>query len=331
MLFQFILSIVTAHVVTISNVEPRVDDKGNIIDAHDGSIQSFDDDPTLYYVHAVQYGLCKSDGCDFNKVDNCGRRRNHNITIWTTRDFINWQYHGIAVSGKEIGNLVIYRPHLIYNEMTKTYVLWWNEIAGAYLGYRVATSSSPLGPFVLKNIVNNTASCGDFDFIVDKITKKAYIAHGCEYYMLMNPLTDDYMDIDWAGKNVTIPDGIQQPRGPAFKDYFVEAPAFWERKGTYYLSFGECCCFCDYGSGIRVYMAPHAIGPWVEQPGLENPGRNNGLNTGNSTTHAQQNFVTRVKLKNGDYGYMWNGDRWGQAPDGLKAELQTIKITLTVT
>ena len=39
---------------------------GNIIDAHDGSIQQFEKNG-LYYVHAMQYGLCEEPpnyGCD---------------------------------------------------------------------------------------------------------------------------------------------------------------------------------------------------------------------------------------------------------------------------
>lgn len=332
MWFASLLIAAVARTVTISNVQPRVDVNGKIIDAHDGSIQAFEDDPTLYYVHAVQYGLCKSDGCNF--AANCGRHKDHNISMWTTRDFTNWEYHGVAVSGHEIGDLVIYRPHLIYNAGTKTYILWWNEIqppgskTGQYLGYRVATSSSPLGPFVLKNFINQTSNCGDFDFIIDKITRRAYIARSCNFYMVMNPLTEDYMNIDWAGENVTIPDGVQQPTGPAFKDYYVEAPAFWERNGIYYIAFGKCCCFCKEGSGIRVYMAPSASGPWVEQPGIENPGRDNGKDNGTSTTRAQQNVVTRVKVKNGGYEYMWNGDRWGQSPDGLKGHEPQFKAML---
>lgn len=52
--------------VTINNLKPRLDVNGNIIDAHDGSIQQFEKNG-LYYVHAMQYGLCEEPpnyGCD---------------------------------------------------------------------------------------------------------------------------------------------------------------------------------------------------------------------------------------------------------------------------
>jgi hypothetical protein len=52
--------------VTINNLQPRYDTQGVIIDAHDGSIQQFEKNG-LYYVHAMQYGLCQEPpnyGCD---------------------------------------------------------------------------------------------------------------------------------------------------------------------------------------------------------------------------------------------------------------------------
>lgn len=52
--------------VTIDNLKPRLDIDGNIIDAHDGSIQQFKS-RGLYYMHAMQYGLCEEPpryGCD---------------------------------------------------------------------------------------------------------------------------------------------------------------------------------------------------------------------------------------------------------------------------
>ena len=52
--------------VTINNLKPRLDARGVIIDAHDGSIQQFEKNG-LYYMHAMQYGLCEEPpkyGCD---------------------------------------------------------------------------------------------------------------------------------------------------------------------------------------------------------------------------------------------------------------------------
>jgi hypothetical protein len=59
-------SFIHAIQVTINNLKPRLDINGVIIDAHDGSIQQFEKNG-LYYMHAMQYGLCEEPanyGCD---------------------------------------------------------------------------------------------------------------------------------------------------------------------------------------------------------------------------------------------------------------------------
>jgi len=61
-----LVSIVNAVLVTIDNRLPRLDVNGVIMDAHDGSVQQFVSGG-LYYMHAMQYGLCEEPpnyGCD---------------------------------------------------------------------------------------------------------------------------------------------------------------------------------------------------------------------------------------------------------------------------
>ncbi len=62
----FLVPIANALMVTIDNRLPRLDVSGMIVDAHDGSIQQFASGG-LYYMHAMQYGLCEEPpnyGCD---------------------------------------------------------------------------------------------------------------------------------------------------------------------------------------------------------------------------------------------------------------------------
>ena len=77
-----LLAVVTVTVVnavprnvTIDNLKPRLDVNGVIIDAHDGSVQQYGG-KGLFYMHAVQYGLCAEPakyGCD-QTPDHCGFR-----------------------------------------------------------------------------------------------------------------------------------------------------------------------------------------------------------------------------------------------------------------
>jgi hypothetical protein len=62
----FLLPIINAVLVTIDNRVPRLDVNGQIVDAHDGTVQQFQPGG-LYYMHAMQYGLCQEPpnyGCD---------------------------------------------------------------------------------------------------------------------------------------------------------------------------------------------------------------------------------------------------------------------------
>jgi hypothetical protein len=62
----FLVPIVNAILVTIDNRLPRLDVNGAIVDAHDGTVQQFVPGG-LYYMHAMQYGLCEEPpnyGCD---------------------------------------------------------------------------------------------------------------------------------------------------------------------------------------------------------------------------------------------------------------------------
>lgn len=69
--FFVLLPLLTQAIrVTIDNRQPRYDINGTIIDAHDGSIQQFERNG-LYYMHAMQYGLCQEPpnyGCDGVRV-----------------------------------------------------------------------------------------------------------------------------------------------------------------------------------------------------------------------------------------------------------------------
>jgi hypothetical protein len=65
-LLLLLSSFSSAVPVTINNLKARLDVNGNMIDAHDGSIQQFEKNG-LYYMHAMQYGLCEEPpnyGCD---------------------------------------------------------------------------------------------------------------------------------------------------------------------------------------------------------------------------------------------------------------------------
>lgn len=331
---------VHSTLVTISNVMPRLSKStGEIIDAHDGSIQQFTPGGLFYY-HAVEYGLCTEParyGCD-QTADHCGFRFNHNISVWTTTDLTNnqWTFAGYAITPDQRPPGTVFRPHLVYNPNTKEYVLWWNYVTptGQYNGYAVATAPEPTGPFTMRNNqVNITRlhnGAGDFDLFVDQVDGSGYVIYSAGYYISIEKLTPDFV-YSTGEQAVCGANGSK-----LFPEYFVEAPVMFKRGTLYYALFGHCCCFCEQGSGIFVHTAASPMGPWNAIPGnlacrsnasdeveivdgIPTPGQ--GCLYGNSNdfsvTKSQQNFVIEVNTPTG-VEYIWTGDRWQQAPDGIK-------------
>ena len=124
---------VGAGSVTVSNVLPRRDTTGSIIDAHDGNV-IFDTTSGLYLYYAAGYGDCEEppglngcaswcDGC------GCGFYYNHSVNLYSTPDLITWTAHGnVLPLGGSRPNAVLFSPKVLYNAKTSLYVLWLNFV-----------------------------------------------------------------------------------------------------------------------------------------------------------------------------------------------------------
>jgi hypothetical protein len=232
---------------------------------------------------------------------------------------------------------VLFRPSVVWNRVTRRFVLWVNfvnESAGLH-GYAALTSSTPAGPFEPRvpavNLTNATKG-GDYQIFIDD-DATGYVIYSSLHWMAVEELTPDYL----ASTGRT--SGI-------FGPYFVEAPIMFKRGKVYYAIFGHCCCFCAQGSGGYVYTAPAPLGPWALQapaaeadvvcappppppPPLPPAARGGGSPTpgqgclfGGSSevavTKSQASYLVQVPTPSGTV-FVWAGDRWGQSPDGLKS------------
>ncbi|CAF4037472.1 unnamed protein product [Rotaria sp. Silwood2] len=355
-LFYFFLFPLFIHAVqvTINNLRPRLDINGVIMDTHDGSIQQFKKN-SLYYMHAMQYGLCEEPpkyGCDGAGMSSkCGFQMNHNITIWSSPNLTSgsWSYVGNAITVADRPAGVVFRPHLVYNPNTKLYVLIWNYMRWNLPSlYAVTIAETPSGPFRLVNpslnvsrggggkvyiivfihLINLFNFLGDFDILVND-DGTGYIVYSQNYYMSVEQLTPDFYYS--TGKSYM------------FEEYFVEAPIFMKKNNIYYILFGWCCCYCMQGSGVLVHRANNPLGPYTLQAGGDlacvtksdysltkvHLTSINGLPTPNqgceyhninttSIVRSQQNYIIKVTNSTGYTTYLWTGDRWQQAPDGIK-------------
>lgn len=312
--------------MTISNIHPRFNISGEIMDAHDGSYSRWTSSGPWYY-YAMGYGTCTQRG---DMCDGCGYGYSW-IGVWRSPDMRNGTWELVRDARDDSWPLATYfRVHVVFNAKTTLYVLWVN-VNGADADYFVGTSASPEGPFRFQGRAwGKLPTAGDFDILVDDDAQKtAYIIYtsvGQGHVMTVEQLAPDYLGSLARSANSS----WSNFSSGVFGNRFVEAPAIFKRKGIYYALFGNCCCFCGQGSGVEVYTAEKALGPWTyhENVGCTtplSPGCGCGMNHdscpalyGTAVTKAQQNFVIQIPGPSG-IQHVWTGDRWHSAADGIKA------------
>jgi hypothetical protein len=106
-----------------------------------------------------------------------------------------------------------------------------------------------------------------------------------------------------------------------------EGPSMLKRRDVYYLLFDNTCCYCQDGSGIRVYTGRQPLGPFTYRGNI-NVKSEQVHNVPTSWTYpgsgrpdciikAQGKHVAELPTSSG-VAFLWIGDRWHSAPDGIK-------------
>lgn len=317
----------SAAVVEINNTEPKKDITGHLMDVHDGKIVQWRSGEDFFW-YGMGYGNCTEKRTLIPPRDcpgiylppgHCGFRIDHRINIYTSKDLVNWKFQGEALTVEDRPEAILFRPKVVFNARTQLYVLWVNFLPKdviVMMAYRkatllVATSKSPIGPF---KIVRQKASLqyggpGDFDLFVDTdgTGYVAYDAWSNSHRVVIEKLSDDFQDSLGAAASTG-------PVSPPSN----EAPIMFQRSGWYYLLFGHTCCFCRSGSNAAVWVSTHPLGPW-NSTGIDIGGKPGIVDGGTSYTKTQESFIFEVAVEGGNIEYIWSGDRWGSAPDGLKS------------
>jgi len=337
--FSTTLIIVTAKIVTFSNVLPRLDSSGAILKAHDGTTQRFPSsaNPSLFYYHAMGYPNCSEPG-KINGCTNCIYGRNNSMAVYSSPDLSSgsWKLEESIYPGNAgFPSCTYFRTQSVYNAKTNLFVLWANTAGcdncppGGCAAYATATSPAPGGPYTFQTFTqpsqaqlgNKSGFIGDYALRVDD-DGSAYIilTHGIagagHRDMYIFKLSDDFLQIEQSGFAV----------GPLPGPHLVEAPALFKRGSIYYALLGGCTCMGLYGGGVAVLTAPSMGGPWTNVTSTLDPGcpmekQSTCFEMGpgaicNPVTQAQQNYVITVPLSDGTEAYIWTGDKWQTSPDG---------------
>ncbi len=225
---------VNAQQIKISNIVPRKDDAGHVIDAHDGRVIRFGD---TYYWYGTSYDTTN------------GFTKKNYYRCYSSSDMTHWKSCGTLIIDAPEG--VYYRPHVVYNAKTKKYVLWYNWYPTLWNGqYGVAVSNSPTGPFKIinknVNVLNLKRGVGDLNLYVDDNNNGFLIYNTIENHEVsVEKLSADYLSSTLISS------------GPISQN--CEAVSMFKRNGKYYVLTDVCCCFCKEGSGAMVFISDNPL------------------------------------------------------------------------
>ena len=223
--------------VAISNVQPRRDVNGKIVDAHDGCLRFFNG---TFYLYGTGYG------------NSNGYGTNNHYRVYSSPDLGQWTFERKLFQHAPTG--IYYRPYVVFNARTRKYVLWYNWYPRLWHGQTgVAVSDTPTGPFTIvnTNVQLHAAVPGDGSLFVDDDGTGYYI------YTALNEggtirverLTPDYL----ASTGET--SGILAMG--------TESPLLFRRKNLYYALCGPRCAFCPEGSEVQFLTATSPLGPYT--------------------------------------------------------------------
>ncbi len=272
----------------------RFDSAGAALDAHDGEIALFNG---IYYLYGTSYDCGYEWG---NKSSSfCG------FKAYSSNDLVNWTDRGFLFDAKTAiwqtrcngGTYGCYRPHVIYNQANKMFVLWIN-VYDNRVGYRVFTSKFPTGPFSETAnptlAVNNDAPVaglnnGDHDTFVDD-DGTAYLAFTdwrTQGTLVIEKLSADYLTGTGEFVKAVTPGN-------------TEAPSLFKRNGIYYLLYSDPNCGYCSGTGTSYRRASSPLGPWSE-----------GANISLNSCGGQPSFVSVIKTST-DLIFLYGSDLWNR-------------------
>eukprot|EP00039_Didymoeca_costata_P021798 m.345456 g.345456 ORF g.345456 m.345456 type:complete len:364 (-) comp26482_c0_seq1:23-1114(-) len=324
--FQCVLAITSLsslNTITLENTKLPTDTNGAKVISGEVDVLTVEDkDGKNYYVYINNWGTCKCVDCCPSAQgcasccyvppspafpDPCVFVNNHTVEVYRTTDFASWEYKGVALQLANRPQGIEFRPHVVYNQASNKYVMWFEDRPTAIVssGYFVATSSTPEGPFVtIKSNISVADVPGDFDILVDSKTGNAYhVQTTTNDPNKANGFAVTLLNEDFTGptsKHVTF-----STPAPS------EGPVFFQRADEYYILCGTTCCACRGGSSVYVYKAPTPLGPWEYRGDIgSNTSQTYDPNSPtNYITHAQGSTVFEINNE-----FIWLGNQWVTGP-----------------
>ncbi|MBF0431007.1 MAG: family 43 glycosylhydrolase [Fibrobacteria bacterium] len=224
----------------VDNNDTWYDTEGNPISAHDGGISRFGD--TFYWYGSNYEG--NPDGWYGDKSHDLMNPFN----IYSSTDLVNWKHEGVAFAIRDTGwtsQGSIHRPHVIYNDSTKKYVMYFFHFFGTTQQqmYSRAVADSPTGPF--DDLVQINVSAGgsqDCNLFKDDDGTGYGVYNDRVFNLRVDKLTPDYLNV--TGEVVKAVTSAH------------EAPAMVKFLGKYVVA----------GSDLEGWSNTEVTGAWADNP-----------------------------------------------------------------
>ena len=252
---------------TLSNVAPRLDVNGVIVNAHSGGLYRFPRDapsPDLFYLYGTKYPMCHQNGhiCE----QGCGYY-NNSFVVYTSPDLETWTLAAPSLLALPDAASVEYdEANVGWNRATGDYVMsfWSGHFGFVNNSIAMARARSATGPFVAApdivvrgaSVISDTVALwvdefGDGAAYVRYNTRDAPLRH------MVERLTADWRTVDVEFEPAQI---FAKPDFP-----WYDGGGMWRLGSKVYVQLSFDCCFCDWGSDALVFSAPSPLGPWTPQ------------------------------------------------------------------
>ena len=251
----------------IENHTTWYDTDGKPIRAHDGHLARFGD---RFYWYGTSY-----EGNPTGQYGMARPRLWNGVQVYSSDNLVTWKNEGVALARPEKGwgNLgTCGRPHVLYNEKTQKYVIWyWFHPKAPAVFQMVAVADKPTGPFKSlgpREVGTWSGFASDHNVFQDD-DGKAYLVYTDhttaagrtgEYAIRIDSLTDDYLASNKEGILVmAVPPPI-----PGASQRGHEAPAMIKYKGKYLVAASRLAPTGWGGTANDYVVAPAPTGPLTE-------------------------------------------------------------------
>lgn len=228
--------------VVISNIAPRLDTAGRVVNAHDGSLLLAPDG--RFYLFGTHYLSCDegSVGCA-NK--SCGWFGN-TYAVYSSSDLSSgsWVLESaniLPAMAADNDKVAYFEPNVLYNVATATFVLEYAGQVGEAEA-AMAVSRTPIGPFTPIAPLKLAHREGSTSALwLDPATGAGYVRYNSGGAMQCVELLSP--DFTTATGNVSC------------APFAGEGGGLFRRGDTVYLMAGTGCCFCAGGGSAEVWAS----------------------------------------------------------------------------